>query len=64
MNLIAVPADLLQAVHSFLLSQKMGEVEAMVMALRQCQPVNSPRDEDPGNTASDRAESRKVQNVK
>lgn len=35
---ILIPANLAQAIHDYLLTRPMREVEALVNALRQCQP--------------------------
>lgn len=39
--MIEIPAQLAQAIHDYLLTRPMREVEALVNALRQCQPKDA-----------------------
>jgi hypothetical protein len=40
--MIELPPELAQAIHDYLVSRPMREVEALVNALRQCKPKEQP----------------------
>lgn len=39
MSKVTIPADLAQALHEYLMARPMREVEGLVVALRQAEPV-------------------------
>lgn len=43
-NKIAIPAQLAQAIHDYLLTRPMREVEGLVNALRECKPEDAPHE--------------------
>lgn len=42
--MLQLPADLVQAVHDYLMTRPMQEVEALVVGLRKAKPVEKPAD--------------------
>jgi len=43
--MIEIPEPLARALHDYLLSRPMGEVERMVAALRECKPKQEAQDD-------------------
>lgn len=41
MSKVTIPADLANALHEYLMTRPMREVEALVAALRQAEPVDA-----------------------
>jgi hypothetical protein len=43
--MIQLPPDLAQAIHDYLVTRPMREVEGLVNALRECRPQEAPKDD-------------------
>ena len=60
MEIVEISVPLANAIHDYLLSRPMREVEQIVAGLRGSERVTKPVETEDGNTASDRIEDRKA----